>query len=183
MGRDSGHGLERGSTPDDVAAAAGAEAGQELEGLLDIGEVARRSGLAPSALRFYEKKGLIAPVARNGLRRAYRPDVMHRLGLINCTRRAGFSIAEVGAFLAATPEDRVLRERLADKAQEVEETIDRLVRLRDSLRHAAVCEHTPLIECPEFKRAVGRVSEPEREDAASCRAQGRPALDGVLAPT
>ena len=42
--------------------------------LLDIAEVAVRSGLAPSALRFYEKRGLIAPAGRNGLRRTYRPD-------------------------------------------------------------------------------------------------------------
>src|SRR5690606_23467580 len=69
-----------------------AEAG--LDGLLDIGEVARRSGLAPSALRFYGKKGLISAAPRNGLRRAYEPEVMHRIGLITCARSAGFSIAE-----------------------------------------------------------------------------------------
>lgn len=131
--------------------------------LLDIGEVARRSGLAPSALRFYENKGLIASAARNGLRRAYRPDVLHRLGLITCARSAGFTIAEIGAFLTATPDDGELREHMAVKASEVEETIARLVRLRDSLRHAATCDHDPLIECPDFKRAVGRVPGPPQE--------------------
>ncbi|MBB5430462.1 MerR family transcriptional regulator [Nocardiopsis composta] len=141
-----------------------AEAG--LDGLLDIGEVARRSGLAPSALRFYEKKGLISAAARNGLRRAYEPEVMHRIGLITCARSAGFSIAEVAAFLAAGPGDRELRGRLAAKAEEVDETIGRLTRLRDSLRHAAGCEHDPLIECPEFKRAVGRVPDPAAEPCA-----------------
>ncbi|MGW0168554.1 MerR family transcriptional regulator [Streptomyces sp. NPDC003343] len=66
------------------------------EPLLDISEVARRSGLAPSALRFYERKGLIAAAGRNGLRRTYHPEVLQQLGLITCARGAGFSVAEIG---------------------------------------------------------------------------------------
>jgi DNA-binding transcriptional MerR regulator len=131
-----------------------------LTGLLDIGEVARRTGLAASALRFYEKKGLITAAARNGLRRAYHPDVLHPLGLITCARSAGFTIAEIGAFLSAGPGDDDLRGQMVAKADEVDATISRLTRLRDSLRHAAGCDHDPLIECPEFRRAVGRVADP-----------------------
>ncbi|MDA2806764.1 MerR family transcriptional regulator [Nocardiopsis suaedae] len=129
-------------------------------GLLDIGEVARRTGLAPSALRYYEKEGLIAPAARSGLRRAYDPGVLHRLGVLVCARSAGFTIAEVRAFLTGTPGDGELRGLLAAKAREVDESIGRLERLRDSLAHAAGCDHDPLVECPEFKRAVGRVPGP-----------------------
>jgi hypothetical protein len=44
------------------------------------------------------------------------------------------------------------------KADALDEQIGRLIRLRDSLRHAAVCEHEPLVECPDFKRAVGNVA-------------------------
>ncbi|MBB6345106.1 MerR family transcriptional regulator [Nonomuraea muscovyensis] len=128
---------------------------------LDIGEVARRSGLAPSALRFYERKGLIAPVARNGLRRAYLPDTLDRLALITCARDAGFALAEIGRFLAAGPGDTELRARMAVKEREVDELVSRLTRLRDSLRHALVCDHDPFVECSEFKRAVRRVSVPE----------------------
>ncbi|MFG3439201.1 MerR family transcriptional regulator [Nonomuraea sp. NPDC047897] len=128
---------------------------------LDIGEVARRSGLAPSALRFYERKGLIAPVARNGLRRAYLPETLDRLALITCARDAGFTLAEIGRFLAAGPGDTGLRARMAAKEREVSELVSRLTRLRDSLRHTLVCEHDPLVECPEFKRAVRRVTVPE----------------------
>jgi DNA-binding transcriptional MerR regulator len=121
--------------------------------MLDIAQVAGRSGLAPSALRFYEKKGLIAPAGRNGLRRIYRPEVLDRLALITCARSAGFTIAEIGRFLAATPSDIDLRARMAAKAQKLEEDIARLTRMRDSLRHASTCLHEPLIECPDFKRA------------------------------
>jgi DNA-binding transcriptional MerR regulator len=120
--------------------------------LLDIAEVGVRSGLAPSALRFYEKRGLIAPAGRNGLRRAYRPEVLDRLALIGCARSAGFTIAEIGRFLAATPSDTELRAKMAAKAQALEEDIARLTRMRDSLHHASVCLHEPLIECPDFKR-------------------------------
>ncbi|WP_309141330.1 MerR family transcriptional regulator [Streptomyces composti] len=128
------------------------------EPLLDIGEVARRTGLAPSALRFYERKGLIAPEGRNGLRRAYRPEVLERLGLITCARSAGLSVAEIGRFLAARPSDGDLRERMTARAEDLDEQIGRLTRLRDSLRHAAVCTHEPVVDCPDFRRAIGGVA-------------------------
>ncbi|WP_336209106.1 MerR family transcriptional regulator [Nonomuraea sp. LPB2021202275-12-8] len=124
--------------------------------LLDIAEVSQRSGLAPSALRFYERKGLITADGRNGLRRAYRAETLDRLALISCARDAGFTLAEIAGFLRARPSDTELRERMAAKEREVGERVDQLTRLRDSLRHAAVCEHDPLVECPEFKQAVRR---------------------------
>lgn len=122
--------------------------------LLDIAEVASKSGLAPSALRFYEKRGLLTSAGRNGLRRAYEPEVLDRLALIVCARGAGFTIAEIASFLVATPGDTELRVRMAAKARDLEEDIARLTRMRDSLRHAATCDHEPLVECPDFKRAV-----------------------------
>ncbi|MEV0380601.1 MerR family transcriptional regulator [Nonomuraea sp. NPDC050643] len=124
--------------------------------LIDIGEVARQSGLAASALRFYERKGLIEAEGRNGLRRAYRPETLDRLALIACARDAGFTLSEIAEFLRARPSDERLRERMADKEREVAMRVAQLTRLRDSLRHAAVCEHDPLVECPEFKRVVTR---------------------------
>jgi DNA-binding transcriptional MerR regulator len=129
--------------------------------LLDIGEVAERTGLAPSALRFYERKGLIASTARNGLRRAYRPDVLERLGLIRCARSAGVSVAEIGTFLRSRPGDQDVRDRIAAKARELDERIAQLTRLRDALGHAATCQHEPLIDCPDFRRAVWNARAPE----------------------
>ncbi|MEV4175567.1 MerR family transcriptional regulator [Nonomuraea sp. NPDC049709] len=129
------------------------------EALIDIGEVARQSGLAASALRFYERKGLIEAEGRNGLRRAYRPETLARLALIACARDAGFKLSEIADFLRARPSDARLRERMAAKEREVAERVAQLTRLRDSLRHAAVCEHDPLVECPEFKQALRRVPQ------------------------
>ena len=65
---------------------------------LDIGEVARRSGVPASTLRFYEEKGLIGAVGRRGLRRMFAPAVLDRLALIALGRAAGFSLEEVARF-------------------------------------------------------------------------------------
>ncbi|MFG1945763.1 MerR family transcriptional regulator [Nonomuraea sp. NPDC048826] len=139
------------------------------ESLLDIAEVAERSGLAPSALRFYERRGLIASAGRNGLRRTYRPDVLDRLALIVCARGAGFTIAEIARFLAATPDDTELRTHMAEKAGALEEDIARLTRMRDGLHHAATCTHEPLVECPDFKRTFksSAILTPSRGDGSS----------------
>jgi DNA-binding transcriptional MerR regulator len=119
--------------------------------LLDIAEVGERTGLAPSALRFYEKRGLITATGRNGLRRTYHPDILGRLALIACARGAGFTLAEIARFLRASPTDAELRTRMAEKARQLDHDIARLIRMRDSLRHASTCTHDPLVECPDFK--------------------------------
>ena len=65
---------------------------------LDIGEVARRSGVSAAALRFYEEKGLIEAVGRRGLRRLFDPGVLERLALIALGQAAGFSLDEPRAI-------------------------------------------------------------------------------------
>src|SRR5260370_37390836 len=62
---------------------------------LDIAEVARRSGLPASTLRFYEEKGLIASIGRRGLRRGFDPCVLARLALIAVARAPGLPPAEM----------------------------------------------------------------------------------------
>ncbi|MGW4232495.1 MerR family DNA-binding protein [Streptomyces sp. NPDC004980] len=103
---------------------------------------------------------MITAAGRNGLRRTYQPEVLERLALITCARSAGFSIAEIGRFVEARPSDANLRVRMATRARDLDEQVSGLTRLRDSLRHAAVCDHEPIVECPDFKRAVGEVSTP-----------------------
>ena len=79
---------------------------------LDIAEVARASGMAASALRFYEERGLIAPIGRHGLRRLFDPGVLERLKLIALGRAAGFSLQEIAAMFA--PEFRGIAMRNAN---------------------------------------------------------------------
>ncbi|MEE6258145.1 MerR family transcriptional regulator [Plantactinospora sonchi] len=126
------------------------------EPLLDIAEVAERAGVTPSALRFYERRALISPAGRRGLRRTYRADVLERLTFIACAQNAGFTIAEIARFLVSTPDDSQIRTRMAEKARELEENIQRLNRMRASLEHASTCMHELLVECPAFRAALAR---------------------------
>lgn len=122
---------------------------------MDIAEAARRSGLPASTLRFYETKGLIAPVGRRGLRRVFGPDVLERLALVTLGRAAGFSLDEIAAMFAADGRPRIDRQRLAAKARELDRRIRRLVAMRDGLEHAAVCPARSHFECPTFRRILG----------------------------
>ena len=86
---------------------------------LDIAEVARRSGVPASTLRYYEELGLIGSVGRRGLRRLFEPAVLERLAIIALGRASGFSLQEIGAFFAGGPDARIDKARLAAKADEL----------------------------------------------------------------
>jgi DNA-binding transcriptional MerR regulator len=121
---------------------------------VDIGEVARRSGLPPSTLRYYEEKGLIKAVDRRGLRRVFGAEVLDRLALIGLGRAAGFSLDEIAGIFAPDRRVNIDRRMLAGKAQELDATIRRLTAMRDGLRHAAVCPAPSHMECPTFRRLL-----------------------------
>ena len=121
---------------------------------MDIAEVARRSGVAASALRFYEEKGLIASTGRDGLRRTFSPDVIDRLSLIALGQVAGFSLDEIKDMLSADGRTRIDRAALRSKAEEIDSTIRRLRALSNGLHHAAVWPAENHSECPKFKRLV-----------------------------
>lgn len=122
---------------------------------MDIAEVARRSGAAPSALRYYEEKGLIRSIDRRGLRRQYAPEVLDQLALIALGRAAGLTLEEIGRMLTVGPRARIDRELLAARADEFDEQIRKLAAIRDGLRHAAACPATDHLECPRFRRLMG----------------------------
>jgi DNA-binding transcriptional MerR regulator len=121
---------------------------------MDISEVARRSGVPASTLRFYEEKGLIASVGRRGLRRLFDPGVLERLALIALGRAAGFSLDEIALMFAADGRPRIDRQMLTAKAEELDKTIRNLSRMRDGLRHAAACHAPSHMECPTFRRLM-----------------------------
>jgi len=121
---------------------------------MDITEVARRSGLPASTLRFYEEKGLIASIGRSGLRRVFDPGVLERLALIAVGRSAGFSLDEIALMFAPDGRPRINRKMLTAKAEELDRTIRRLTDMRDGLRHAAACRAPSHMECPTFRRIL-----------------------------
>lgn len=122
---------------------------------MDIGEVAKRSGVPASTLRFYEEKGLIRSVGRNGLRRVFNASVLEQLALIALGRAAGFSLDEVGSMLGADGAPDIDRQVLLDKADALDKKIQQLTAMRDGLRHAAACKAPSYLECPSFRRLMG----------------------------
>ncbi|MBF6023446.1 helix-turn-helix domain-containing protein [Lysobacter niastensis] len=130
---------------------------------MDIAAVAKRSGVPASTLRYYEEKGLIASIGRQGLRRVFDPLVVERLALIALGRAAGFSLDEIAAMFAADGRPSIDRRMLTAKAAELDRTIHRLSAMRDGLRHAAACRAPSHLECPTFRRLLAEAAAPARQ--------------------
>ncbi|MEP7289011.1 MAG: helix-turn-helix domain-containing protein [Chloroflexota bacterium] len=120
---------------------------------MDIGEVSKRSGLPVSTLRFYEEKGIIESIGRNGLRRIFDANVLERLALITLGRNAGFSLEEIATMFTPNA-PKIEREQLLIKADQLDRTIKQLIAMRDGLRHAAECPAPSHFECPKFQRLL-----------------------------
>jgi DNA-binding transcriptional MerR regulator len=120
---------------------------------MDIGEVAKASGLPASTLRYYEEKGLIQSSGRNGLRRVFPRQVLETLALISLGRSAGFSLNEIADMFTPQGPD-INRQLLLLKADELDKKIAQLSSMRDGLRHAAACSAANHFECPNFLRLL-----------------------------
>jgi DNA-binding transcriptional MerR regulator len=133
---------------------------------LDIGEVAQRSGVPASSLRYYEERGLIRSIGRRGLRRLFDPHVLEQLTLIRAGQAAGFSLDDLASMFVSQEGIQIDRDALAAKADEITVTIRRLQGLRDGLRHAAACPEHSHMDCPKFRSMIGKA-------AASMRVKGK----------
>jgi DNA-binding transcriptional MerR regulator len=144
--------------------------------ILDIAEVARRSGLPASTLRFYEDKGLITPVGRKGLKRLFDARVLERLALVSLGRSAGFSLGEIARMFAPDGRLRIDRKALSRRAAELDHAVRRLAAMRDGLRHAATCPSRSHLECPKFRRLLRIAASRPRRPARGHRSAGTPSL-------
>ncbi len=122
--------------------------------LLDIGEVAQKSGLPASTLRYYEETGLISSVARHGLRRQFKPGVLLRLKLIAMGRTAGFALGDIRGMFGSDGRPELPRAELHERADALDRRIRELTALRDTIRHVADCPAPSHMECPTFRRLV-----------------------------
>jgi DNA-binding transcriptional MerR regulator len=129
---------------------------------MDIAEVAKRSGVPASTLRYYDEIGLIRSTGRHGLRRVFEPGVLERLALIALGRAAGFSLEEMGRMFGAAGPLRIDRALLAAKADALDDTLRRLTAMRDGLRHAARCPAPSHLECPTFRRLLAGAASQEK---------------------
>ncbi len=124
---------------------------------LTVGEVTKRSGVAASALHFYEAKGLIASYRTAGNQRRYRQDVLRRVAIIKVAQQLGISLAEVGESFSSLPEDHMpnradwteISKRWAD---DLDHRIDQLKTLRNGLNHCIGCGCLSLDQCQIFNR-------------------------------
>nr|WP_310572767.1 helix-turn-helix domain-containing protein [Klebsiella sp. BIGb0407] len=121
---------------------------------MDIGEVAKQTGMKPSALRYYEKIGLISSGSRHGLRRQFPHHVVLQLKLIAMGKSAGFSLEEIASMFGHQGVPELPRDLLHQKADQIDQQIHKLAALRDTLRHVADCPAPSHMECPTFKRLV-----------------------------
>jgi MerR family redox-sensitive transcriptional activator SoxR len=119
---------------------------------LSIGEIAARSGVAPSALRFYEREGLIRSERTPGNQRRYERAVLRRLAFIQAGRAAGVPLERIGAALSALPSSRTPTrhdwERLSKRWREdLEMRIATLQALRDRLNTCIGCGCLSIDKC------------------------------------
>ncbi len=122
--------------------------------LLDIGEVAERSGVAASALRYYEEVGLITSIGRRGLRRQFGRETLLQLSLITMGKAAGFSLQEIAGMFGKDGQPDLPRGQLHARADALEAQIRELTTLRDALRHVADCPAPSHLECPKFQKLL-----------------------------
>lgn len=125
--------------------------------VLTIGEVAREAGVNTSAIRYYERIGVLPAPERQGGQRRYTPETVRRLGVIDVAKEAGFSLDETRALLHADADSAAhaeLRELADRKLPEIDALIARAEAMRDWLLAARGCTCETLDVCALF--------EPER---------------------
>jgi DNA-binding transcriptional MerR regulator len=118
---------------------------------IDISELAARTGVSPSALRFYERRGLLKPIGRTGGKRTYSPFAQAQVAVIDLLKQAGFTLSEISSIVDADgrvdPDWReVARARLA----ELEQQIEFATRAKEVIEHSIACPHPTPDRCPVF---------------------------------
>ncbi|GLZ03304.1 MerR family transcriptional regulator [Actinomadura sp. NBRC 104412] len=125
------------------------------ERLLTIGELARRTGVATSALRYWEELGLLPAPSRVSGQRRYPESATTLVGIILLLRDVGFSLAEQKKLMAshgAAPEER--RELSRRKLDELDEQIAKARAAREAIEHSLRCPHENFVDCPNFAGLV-----------------------------
>ncbi len=128
-------------------------AAHHIDKALSVGQVASRSGVAVSAIHFYESKGLIQSWRNSGNQRRYTRDVLRRIAIIKVAQRAGIPLASIHDAFSTLPEGRTPTaadwEKLSTQwTDELDSRIKRLTQLRDQLSGCIGCGCLSLDICP-----------------------------------
>lgn len=118
---------------------------------LTIGEVAQRTGLAASTLRYWERLGVLPAPPRTFGQRRYRPDTLEHIALIEVGKRAGFALAEIRVLLEglsdSAPPSRVWAELARHKLPEIERQLAETQAIKRMLEHGLECQCLTLQQC------------------------------------
>ncbi len=116
-----------------------------------IGEVARRAGVRPSAVRYYEERGLITPSSRRGGKRVYDEEAVERMALIVFAKELGFSLDDIRNLLAGFPEETPAGTRWSKLAEaklaELDAMTQRIDVMRSALQRISHCGCQDLDQC------------------------------------
>ena len=123
-----------------------------MEKVLTVGELSKRSGVAVSALHFYERQGLIASDRTAGNQRRYRRDTLRRVAFIRVSQRVGVPLADIRDALASLPDGRTPTKRDWERLsrlwrRELDERIRDLEHLRNDLTSCIGCGCLSLRTC------------------------------------
>lgn len=146
-------------------------------GGLSISELRARTGLASSALRFYERKGLLRAIGRVGGKRVYDEGTVEQVAFIDLLKSAGFTLSEIAAFVGPTGRPAPnWRAMASSKLRQLDDRIQEIQQAQTALRHILDCQHNRLDHCPEHHRILR-----SHADALATAAKNRP-LDAPDSP-
>ncbi|RKG36264.1 MerR family transcriptional regulator [Acinetobacter guerrae] len=125
---------------------------------ITISQLVSETGINSSAIRYYEKEGLIHSIGRKGLQRVFSIQVMEQLALIMLAKQAGFSIAEIETMLqkSQSPIDKT---KLKQRASQIDQQIKEMQILSKMLHHVAHCSFENSLDCPKFQRILAKVKK------------------------
>lgn len=121
---------------------------------IDIAQLAKKSGIPASTLRYYEEKNMIRSIGRNGLKRVYDEYVLEQLQFIALGQRAGFSLQDIQSMLVTKGGFEVNRDMLSQRAEDIAREVKQLKAIQKCLEHAAKCTAERHSECPKFQRLL-----------------------------
>ena len=123
---------------------------------LTIGEIAREAGVSASAIRYYEKAGLLSDPPRSAGRRTYPRDALTSLAVIKLAKEAGFTIAEIRTLMTGFDPDVAASERWRTMAErklpEIQERIDRARAVKALLEESLRCGCLRIEDCRPLER-------------------------------
>ena len=122
---------------------------------LTIGELARRTGVTTSALRYYDELGLVRPTRRVSGHRRYGVGAVAEVGVVRFFQGVGFTLAETKRLVASRKRSPVAwRELAVRKSEELGRRIAREEAARQAIEHALVCPKQDILDCPKFWATV-----------------------------